>query len=182
MSAVTNAWTAIAVMTLALVRPMAQPADDLQRLDRLPIDISETDFTKTRPDATRVSTPGHDARSTYFIYTPKGLTFFGLPVATVGRGFESGRGCSVGFGFATPTAEQSAELVKSAAAAFRTPGQQRTDSSGNEWWYFESPALLASAMASPSQPDGQSRSLTFAVSSRSCDPVLAATRWQTRPR
>jgi hypothetical protein len=160
----------------------AQTANDLQQLDGFPIDVSEAAFVKMRPNAKRMATEDPKSGISYFVYEPKEFRIFGLPVATIGRGFESGRGCTVGLGMADDTSTRMPELLKSTEAAFKSRGRQRTDSSGNEWWYFESPALFGSVMLSAKEAEAQKRSVTFAVSLRACDQELASIKWQTRPR
>ncbi len=181
-----NTFAVAVLAAFAVARPMAQLAIDLQRLDGFPIDIPEALFTKSRPEALLLLGGNRDGRNGYF-YQPEKLSLFGLPVATVGRGFESGRGCAVYFTFANPTVEQPSDLIKSTliksmTAALGVPVHQRQDSSGNQWWFFESQKLFASAIVFSRERSGQTSPVTFGVSSRLCDPSVAAAQWQTRPR
>lgn len=161
----------------------AQSAAELRLVDGLPVDIAEADFAKARPDAKALARgKGDPAAARYFLYQPRGVALLGRPVATVGRGFEAGRGCAVGVSMGELTAAEAKALLADFGQRFRTPASHRADSGGNQWSYFEADDWFGAAMvATPSNESGR-QGVTLSWSSRKCDAALAASRWQTRPR
>lgn len=160
----------------------AQAPAALMQFDGLPLNAAEADFTRSRPEAQLLKQQRDDKVTRYFLYQPKSLQAFGLPVVTAARGFETGRGCAIGLGLGELTPVQGQRLQAELNQAFPDKPSSRTDASGNQWTYFSSTELFVSMLVAPAAAEGGKQATSLSWSSRRCNADLAAVRWQTRPR
>ncbi|CAD5372852.1 exported hypothetical protein [Rubrivivax sp. A210] len=172
----------LCALALSALPCQAQPAAELRLVDGLPVDVAEAEFTKARPEAKVLArVKGNQAAARYFLYQTRGVALLGRPVATVGRGFEGGRGCAVGVSMGEFTAIEAKALLGEFGKRFRGLASQRADSRGNHWSYFDADEWFGAAMVAPASELGR-QGVTLSWSSKKCDEALAASRWQTRPR
>jgi hypothetical protein len=165
-----------------LASAVAQSNDAFQKLDGIPIDITESAFLQEKREARLLRPTGPNEVGDFYLYMPKDLKWSNYRIATVGRGFENGQGCAVMIGLSLLSERESSAVVRSLQRDFPDRFESRKDSVENEWFFLESSEYYVSAIIlKADSPDGL-RPMSVSVSSRKCDEGLAMTRWQTRPR
>lgn len=148
-------------------------------IDGMPIDISQADFLKKRPEARTLPIPQVEYQS--YFYVPKNYSLSGFTASSLSNIFVKGKGCAAIVAFVRLYPSSRKKLV--GAIQLRHPkktGEEEFVMTNGMLLYFEDSEAYASVFLEDKSDTGPG-SLSYVVSLKSCGPDLAR-KLQALPR
>lgn len=157
-------------------------ANSVFEFDAMPINISESDFLKIKPEAKLLAESNSGVNSRTFLYILKNnIIFQGAKVISSTRGFVSGNGCEVGMGFKMDTIGEAGNLIDKLKLSYEKNQSKKTIGDNNRAIYLENEGFFAVIVLYDVNQKDLTTTIGYSVTSKSCG-IEAANIWQTIPR
>jgi hypothetical protein len=168
----------VLVLSAWLVRPAIALATNYS-VDGLPIDVDRQQFENLRPQAVQTE-PSDIPKVASMVYFPSNVSFRGVGLEAVTRGFEEDRGCMLALSFKPMSFAQAERLVDRLKEDLRViapagPREHLTVA------YLEGEQVRAVVLREDHKGADESK-IGFVVSLKTCDLGSAQRIWGSAPK